>query len=245
MLVFVGGLGWFLGETGKYLATKWFPKYMNSKLKQPEVRKTKLKEHSLFTRLSDMEEVQSNMMDIPCPVKKRLFSYMTSLRLQCLREEFLELVTDTNIDKIHPNDLGSVLVSCLNSSKLKWLNSIGRSDIPLNAITKYNQCRKPFDFILKSTIDDVCSTARYDYPSNSAKMVAIFDIIQSLETANLLSLETFLSTVNGSLCGMAFTIGGILYKCEEQDKNNCIENKKYLTNVSDGNKQTKKEGENA
>ena len=195
----------------KYVDNETISKYFKGKRRNRYIKE--LKAHTIFDKYRCLLERLPNAK-IRCPLRKRLFQKLLTIRVNTHKELLEEYIETNNLDELDHDAFKISINMLLSKSHNKLVERYREAEIPLIVLDRFEDRIHDIKSFAEDMIYGICDSTRF-FESNDERLSNILEILSTLEYNGIIIFEKTLDHLNGELSGLTFE--GI--KCNHCDVN--------------------------
>ena len=164
-------------------------------------RKMTPRDHTIFKKYDVLLDRIPHAR-IHCPLRKRIFTRLLTIRVETHKRQLEEFVEhfDASVD----HDAFKISISVLLTRSHSTLaRNLADAAIPQIVIRGFDAKIHDIKLLGEALVFDVCDSVRF-YEDNGDKLNTIFEILATLESCVVVTVERFMDEMNGELNGTEF-----------------------------------------
>jgi hypothetical protein len=189
-------------ETSKKVAS-----IMKNKIKVGEIfifgkrikyTRKRLKNHFFFEKYEHLIKHRIPQMNIKCPLRKKILSYILNVKLTAYRDNIKKLVDDPDIERYTEQHLQQEIDSVLNDSETYWKNKVIAVGIPQEVVDNLYVEIEQIKKLERKYVSNICFSPASE-ESNVEKLATVMSFMWSMEEYIVRELEKVLDNMNGTI----------------------------------------------
>lgn len=179
------------------------------------MRKRTFKTHLLFKRLDTLITYSVPNMNVPCPLRRRVFQDLLLIKYKAVYDVTSELVAQ-DVNKMPAADFKELIAAALQREEVLIKARAAEAGIPGVVVEHFYMANADKDKLLRSVIIDYTTTTADD-ARNSDRLSAMLELLGSLLVFSFSSVEHVVNELNGEISSIDYK--GV--KCPACQRGDC------------------------